>query len=402
MVQQDNFAVEQFMDQYEHSIKFNMGETCCNSLSVNEVIDLASENGANGSQLKRGIIDSLFSKRLTYGNISGSEDLKHEIARLYNTNNDGSLLIGPKNIVITNGAIGANFLTFYTIVDRNDHIIVVDPSYQQLSSVPGVFTSKRTDVDLLRLNFEDDYLPNLDNLRLLVKPGKTKLVVINNPNNPTGAVWGDDVMKEVVSICEEHDIYLLCDEVYRPLFHSVTMPPSSVINFGYEKCILTSSMSKAFSLAGLRLGWIVSRDKSFIEGAMAKRDYNTISISVVDDELATFALKNHDTILKRNYELCRNNLKLLENFIDSSKGLIEWVKPRGGSTAFVKVTIPGINTYEMCCELADDYQCLVVPGEVFGKDKSGFLRIGFGNSQDDLKGGLSVLKKYLQDKEFWP
>lgn len=399
MVKQDIFGVEQFMDAHETNINYNMGETCCYSLSIEELMNLIKEedHSFNIQEQRNKMADDILNTRLTYGAIRGSDRLKTEVAKLYN-NEDTE--ITPNDIIITNGAIGANFLTFYSLVDTGDHVIVVDPSYQQLSSLPQVFSSGKANVDLLTLTPEEKYIPNVNKLSELIQPGKTKLVVINNPNNPTGAVIPDNILEEIVELCKNHDIYILCDEVYRPLYHSIEKVPKSILQFGYDKCISTSSMSKAFSFAGLRLGWVASKNKEFIEDALNKRDYNTISVSTTDDYLASFALSHYKTILKRNYKLCTSNLELLEDFINNSKGLILWVKPQGGCTAFLRVNIPGLNTYEMCTQLATSYGCLIVPGEVFG-GRPGYLRVGFGNSYEDLKGGLEIFSKYLSEKGYY-
>lgn len=380
MVFQEDFAVEQYMDQYETGIRYNLGETCCHSLSIEDI----SKLGNTGT---KSLVDELISTRLIYGHIKGSKELKQGISKLYPESG-----LDTSNIVVTNGAIGANFLTFYGIVDKDDHVIVVDPSYQQLSSVPKMFGGN---VDLLKLRFEDSYLPNLKELAEKVTK-KTKLVVINNPHNPTGQVWSNEILKEIVDICSKNDCYLLCDEVYRPLYHTVT-GIKSILNFGYEKVISTSSMSKAFSLAGLRLGWIATHDAALANNLHSKRDYNTISISMIDDLIATYALNNYEAILDRNHKLCDRNLKLIDKVIEDSNGELDWVRPKAGATCFIKVTNKNINTMEMCKDLAENYLVLTVPGEVF--EHPGFIRVGFGNSYEELEGGFKIILKYLNDKK---
>lgn len=396
MVVQEDFLVEKFMDKHEKFVKFNLGESCCYSLSPNDLLDLIHEK--DGDKISRKVRNELehkfFEQRLTYGDIFGSLELKRAIVLLYDDKG-----ISEENVIITNGAIGANFLTFYTLVNPDDHCIVVDPSYQQLSSVPKVFSGNSFNVDNFSLEFGDGFLPDLGKLERLIRPGRTKLIVINNPNNPTGVVWPNEILSRVVALCQEHGIYLLCDEVYRPLFHTASTSPDSIIKFGYDKTISTSSMSKAFSLAGLRLGWIVSKDKIFLDSAKSKRDYNMISISMLDDLLARVALRYASLILERNYELCKKNLAMLEAFVNESKGLIKWIKPTGGSTAFIKLNCPNISTMSLCEELALK-GCLLVPGEVFN-GRSGFVRVGFGNSEEDIKGGLKILKEYLKEKGLW-
>lgn len=381
MVAQEPFAVEQFMDKYETNIQHNMGETCVDSLSMSQILEHLPESH------RAAAAKSLLDTKLTYGHIRGSPQLKSAIALLYGDD------ILPEHIVVTNGAIGGNFLVFYTVVNPGDHVLVVDPSYQQLSSVPRMFGGN---VDPFELRYDDAYMPDLNKLDKLIATKKTKLLVINNPNNPTGCVWENDTLEAIVEMCQKHGTTILCDEVYRPLFHLENGSEiKSIVSFGYENTISTGSMSKAFSLAGLRLGWIVSKNKQFLEGFWEKRDYNTISVSILDDSMATLALQNADTILARNHRLCQTNLDVIELFVKASNGGVLWVRPRGGSTCFIRVN-NGVNTLKMAEDLAENHGTLVVPGEVF--EKPGWLRVGFGNSARNVKEGLDVIAQWLQNQ----
>lgn len=371
MPYQEDFAVEQFMDKYETSIVHNMGETCCYSLNLDEVYQLTGEKFSFDGTV-----------RLTYGSIKGSEELRSLVAAMYSNE---SIKLTKDNVLITNGAIGANFLVNYTLVGPNDHVICVDPTYQQLNSVPKMFGA---DVDLLELKREDGWTPNLSNLEDLIKPN-TKLVVINNPNNPLGSVIPTEQLKKVAALCKRHGIYVLSDEVYAPLFHSCS-PPQSFCQL-YSRGIITGSMSKAYSAAGLRLGWIVSQDVQLLKDAASRRDYNTISVSQVDDHIACYMLRNRKAILERNLKLCKENLETLESFVASSEGRFSFVvKPLGGAVCLVSVN--GIeDTEKFCASLAEDYKVLCVPGEVFGRP--GSIRIGYGNSAKDLENALPILQQ---------
>ena len=142
----------------------------------------------------------------------------------------------------------------------------------------------------------------------------------------------------------------------------------------------------------------MTKDQDIIQKLYSKRDYNTISVSAIDDMLATVALSNYKHILARSYDICQTNLQILEKYIDSTP-LLSWVKPKGGSTCFVKVNIDNIDTMDMCVELVEKYKTLIVPGEVFD-NKKGYLRIGFGNSTQDIKQGLARLSEYFESKGY--
>lgn len=376
MVKQEPFGVEQFMDKYETSIKYNMGETCVDSLKMNQIVP-ESEQAA--------LAKTLLDTKLVYGHIRGSPELKKEIVKLY----DDSVTVD--DVVITNGAIGANFLLFYSLVEKDDHVLVVEPSYQQLSSVPRMFGAR---VDTFKILPEKDYLPDIVSLEEQILTNRTRLLVINNPNNPTGCVWDNDTMEQIVKICQKHSVTLMCDEVYRPLYHEAKSTKSAVC-FGYRNAVSTGSMSKAFSLAGIRVGWIVTKNAELIEAVCEKRDYNTISVLMVDDKLATIALQNKESILQRGHELCRRNLDAIERAIKDLNGVLLWKRPRGGSTCFVKIVAP-INTLALAEELAEKHGVLMVPGELF--NDPGSVRIGFGNSERDIEEGFRIMLQVIQQR----
>lgn len=375
MVKQEPFYLEQFVDKYETSVDITLAETCSCAVSINELQTLT------GAELD---IEKIMDKPLNYGWIFGSDELKTEISKLYKT-------INKDDIVITNGGIGANFLSFYSIVEPGDHVIVIDPSYQQLKSLPKLFGAE---VDLWKLKEENNWLPDIEDLKLLIKPN-TKLIVLNSPNNPTGSFFSIDYMNKIVEIAKKNDLFILSDEVYRPLFHSIPNDeiPKSIVDL-YDKGISTGSMSKAFALAGLRLGWIISKNKPFINDCLNKRDYNTISVTPINDIIATFALSNKELLLKRNCNLCKHNLEIIKNSIKDSDGKLELKIPKSGTTCFIKI-VNIKDTNKLCLDLIEKYRTLFVPGETFGYP--GYLRVGYGSSTRDVTSGMKVLLNYLKN-----
>ncbi|ODV77192.1 PLP-dependent transferase [Suhomyces tanzawaensis NRRL Y-17324] len=383
MVHQPPFLVEQFMDKYESGIAHNMGETCVESLSVADLQRLTHTD----------LTPQILAAKLTYGDIRGSDALKAAIALVYNAN--GADRVAPDHVVVTNGAIGANFLAFYSLVAPGDTVIVVDPTYQQLSAVPGMFSGNQANVIPWKLAYDDGFQPRLDDLRSLVEQHRPRLVVINNPNNPTGVVWNDASLQGIIDICRPHGVRILCDEVYRPLFHSVPASPRLIVQFGYEHAISTSSISKAFSFAGLRVGWIVCPSAAIRSDLWEKRDYNTISVGVLDDLVAAHALQHAQVLLERSYRICVRNLAVIDEFIRSSNGAYSWVRPAGGSTCFIRINAD-IDVDKMCQDLAQSHATLAVPGSVFGKQWTRFVRIGFGNNPEAIQRGLAELHRWVQ------
>jgi len=335
MVKQEPFLLEQFADKYELSVDHTLAETCCSAVSIADLEAITQEKLD---------LEPIIKKKLGYGWITGSDALKSQISDLYES-------VNPEDIVITNGGIGANFLSFYSLIEKGDHVIVVDPSYQQLSSLPKLFGAE---VDFLKLRLEDQWQPNVEELKSLVKPN-TKMIVLSTPNNPTGAFVSIEDLNKIINVAKDHNLFILSDEVYRPLFHSVDEKdtPKSIADL-YEKGISTGSMSKAFAMAGLRLGWIVSKNKEFIEDCLCKRDYNTISVTPINDMIATFALSHKEKLLERNAKLCKHNLSLIEDFVERSNGKLSLISPKAGTTCFIKVN--GVeNTEQLCLDLIHDY-----------------------------------------------
>ncbi|GME94753.1 catalytic activity protein [[Candida] boidinii] len=390
MVYQEAFELEQFMDDYETKVDYSTAETCCASLTIKDIEELSGN--------KFDYENEVLNKKLSYGDIRGSPSLLNTLTEFYTEGNDSKneygAKINPADFVITNGAIGANFLTLYALVGPGDHVIVIDPIYFQLQSTPKMFGAE---VDILNLKFENDFEIDVAAIAKLVK-SNTKLIIINSPHNPSGIFLTDDKLLQIVDVAKQHGIYILCDEVYRPLYHSIPIEenPRSIVNL-YEKGISTGSLSKAFAAAGTRLGWVVSKDQEFIKQCYIRRDYNIISVSLLSDSIANYILQNRKYVLKRNYELCQNNLKILDEFITKNSKYLSYVKPKSGTTAFVKVSSNGkFTTLDMCIELIEKYKVMFVPGETFGHP--GFIRIGYANSITDLTKSLEGFQIFLNDK----
>lgn len=344
------------------------------------------------------------SRKLTYGSILGSDVLRERVAALYAQPEDAvERTLPASNILITQGAIAANFLLLYTLLGPQDHVVCVHPTYQQLYGVPQ---SLGAEVSLWKLKEDHGYVPYVEELPRLVK-SNTKLIILNNPNNPSGAAIPEPVLRSVVEFAKARDIIILCDEVYRPLFHSLPdgeVAPPSILSFGYDKTISTSSMSKAWSLAGIRLGWIASRDKSIIDAVAAARDYTTISVSQLDDQVASYALSDavRPGLLARNLRLARTNLQMLDEFVRKHGSVCRWVKPTAGTTAFIQFTHQGkpVDDEAFCLDVLNKTKVMFLPGQKcfgHGEDFGGYVRIGYVNETAVLKEGLDQLGKYVDE-----
>ncbi len=369
-----DFGVEMWMNAYENDCTHNLAETCVRSLTVEELLDLSGK--------REETLEQLVQTRLTYGDIPGSPRLRQAIAGLYQA-------MSPERVTITNGAIGANALTMLTLVEPGDRVISVLPTYQQHYSIPESIGAQ---VDILQLREENGWLPDLDELRGLVKKagGKVQLININNPNNPTGSVMEEPMLREIAGIAREAGAWLLCDEVYRGLCHQGDPYTASVADL-YEKGISTGSMSKVYSLAGLRLGWIAG-PRELTERLERQRDYHIISVGRLDDLLASVALESREAISARNLGICREGGRLLAEFV-AGEPHISYVKPKGGTTAFLRYDLP-MESAELCRRLQEETGVMLLPGSAL--DMEGYLRIGYCNDPGITEAGLARFGEWLR------
>ncbi|KAI5371223.1 Putative aminotransferase, class-I, pyridoxal-phosphate-binding, aminotransferase, class I/classII [Septoria linicola] len=391
------FAVEQWMDEYETKCKFNIAETCCHSISINELVELSENKNIKPADL----ID--LADPQTYGEIRGSTALRENLSRLY-SGKVGTPLT-PEGVLITPGAIAANHLVLYSLLSPGDHVICHYPTYQQLYSIPE---SLGAEVSLWKSDPSNKWLPDFEDLKSLIKDN-TKLIIINNPQNPTGQILPKSLLHKMIEFVQPKDITIMADEVYRPIFHGIAPMdpefPPSLLSLGYKNTVVTGSMSKAYSLAGLRVGWIASRNPELIEKFASTRDYTTISVSKIDQAIAAFAL-GPDTIhalLGRNIPLAKANVEILEKWIVKHDEFASWTKPVAGTTAFVKFERDGkrIDSKKFCRDVQEKTGVMLLPGDVgFGVEEfKGYVRFGFVCETKVLKEGLDALRVYMR-KEF--
>ncbi|MHA1367333.1 MAG: aminotransferase class I/II-fold pyridoxal phosphate-dependent enzyme [Candidatus Heimdallarchaeota archaeon] len=361
----DDFLVELFMDEFEMDVEINIAETCVDPFTLEEFLKLMD---------REDFFEEFKSTKLTYGFINGSPELRGGIANLYDT-------MKADNILITGGAIGANFLTFYSFVEPGDTVISIFPAYQQLYSTAR---SLGADVKL------EQWEPNLDVLNSLVDK-KTKMIVINNPHNPTGYMFDNDLLKKICEIAEDANAYVLYDEAYKGLYINEEDNVTSIVDT-YDKGISTGSFSKSLSLTGLRLGWIAAKKEIILE-CVKRRQYTQISNGVIDDALAALAMEKVDRIFKRNNNIVRTNFKILSDWI-TNEPLIDWVPARVGSVGFMKLNLD-MPSEEFCRKFVEEKSTFLVPGTCF--ELEGFLRVGFGNNTKVLKAGLLRLTEFLDE-----
>ncbi|MDO4561482.1 MAG: aminotransferase [bacterium] len=366
------FKVEEWMNLNETKAKYNIAETCVDSVTLEELFRLAGRD-------RREFFEKLSERRMTYGEIFGAAELKEAISGLYRT-------VGADGVVTTHGAAGANHLTLYSLVEAGDAVVSVMPTYQQLYSIPESYGAR---VRVLKLQKTEGFQPNLDRLRTLVNE-KTKVICINNPNNPTGALMPEETLRGIVEIARGVGAYILCDEVYRFLTQEEGYPES--IADLYEKGISVGSMSKVFSLAGLRLGWIATRSEEAMREILLHRDYDTISCGLIDEALAAVALEAKEALIARSRRIVRENLAILDEWV-AKEPRFSYVKPQCGTTALLYCDAD-IPSEEFCARLLAETGAFLTPGSCF--DEEHCFRIGYACDKEELKAGLAKLGEFVK------
>lgn len=366
-----NFGVEEWLNVWENDAVYDIAGSSIASFTLDEIIRI------DGKTTPETFFAELLKTKMNYGWIEGSPAFKEEVSKLYQK-------VPPENILQTNGATGANFLALYALIEPNDHVIAMHPSYQQLYDIPK---SLGAEVSFWEIDENNDWLPHLEDLKQLIRPD-TKMICLNNANNPTGTILDEAMLKEIVALAREVGAYILVDEVYAPLEEGVVVP--SIVDL-YDKGISTNSLSKTYSVPGIRVGWTASNHE--IADIFRKyRDYTMICAGVFDDYLAVHTLKNKVAVLARNRKIVQDNLAILKNWV-AAEPRVSLVLPKHVSTSFIKLDIP-MDVEEFCVNLLKDTGVLLVPGTRF--DTPGHARLGYCAHTDTLNNGLAKLSDYLR------
>lgn len=334
--------------------------------------------------------------------MKGSNPLRENLAALYSARTQG---ITPDDILITNAGIDANHIVLTALLEPTDHVICHYPTYEQLFQLPRSFGAE---VSLWRADPSNKWKLSIDELKSMVKDN-TKMIIINNPHNPSGAVIPKSQLEQIVEIAEEKNIIIMSDEVFRPVFHSIRpsddeFPPSAT-NLGYQKVVVTGSMSKAYGLPGIRVGWIASKSQEIIAACHKMRYYTTTCVSQLNEVVAAEALSDRciHALLARNIENCQTNVEAWQNFIDNHNWGCSWTRPTAGTTAMVKFHKMGkpVDDEQLCLQLEQKASISLIPGSVCFGDRSDFrghVRIGLGLDPTKVKNGLVALAKFMEEE----
>ncbi|MBA3956803.1 MAG: aminotransferase class I/II-fold pyridoxal phosphate-dependent enzyme [Parachlamydiaceae bacterium] len=367
------FKLEEFWKKYEFTAPYLL---CCSdaeSWKLSELIELADPESKQ-------LWESL---SLGYTESPGLPLLRQEIANLYSQ-------IDSEKIITFAGAEEGIYCVMRTLIEPGDHVIVIDPCYQSLKTLPETFGAHVTSV---QLDFGNKWRLELEELEKVFLPN-TKLLVINYPHNPTGAILDKHVFDGLIELARKHGTYIFCDEVYRYLEIEEKDRLPSVADV-YEKGITLNVMTKAFGLAGLRIGWIATQDSDLLQKVSSYKLYTSICNSAPSEILALIALRAKDKILQRNRQILLRNFEVLDAFMKRHQNLLSWIPPQGGTMAVLKLLIP-VSVEKFSEELVEKTGVLIMPGSVF--DLSGnFFRIGLGRK--NMIDVLDRLEQFLKQNE---
>ncbi|RMJ19949.1 hypothetical protein CDV36_000358 [Fusarium kuroshium] len=366
------FKIDDWIRVYGANSRFGLEGSYASALSINDLQKLSTDPTLE--VVNRHV-------ELSYGSFEGSLELRQGIAALHSSEESK---LTADNVIITPGSIMANYLVLDTICQQGDHVICQYPTYGQLYLVPQF---NGVDVSLWKMDEENGWLPSIDELESLIRPN-TKAIILNTPNNPTGAILKEDLLSKVIKVASSRGIFVFSDEVFNPLVFTSPKPPS-LVTLGYERSVATGSLSKAFAIPGIRLGWIVTKNEKLMQEITTKRDFTTIAVSRLDDSVASFALNPAvmPKVMERNLSLCQESVLILEDFVERNKTRARWVKPEGSGMAFIRILNSDgepVNDAEFCKKLKEEEGiCLVPGGHCFGEgdtgDFKGYLRITLGN-----------------------
>jgi aspartate/methionine/tyrosine aminotransferase len=364
----NDFALERFFARWEFTARVLLCASDVEGWPMAELLALADEGD-------RRRWDEL---RLGYTESPGLPELRAEIASLYER-------IEPDQVLVFSGAEECIFGLLNVLLGPGDQAVVVRPAYQSLAEVA---TAAGAEVARVDLHEDAGWRLDPEEVRSALRPN-TRLILLNEPHNPTGGLSDRATFDRIVELAAESGAHLVVDEVYRFLeFDPADRLPTGAD--ALENGVSIGVMSKSFGLAGLRIGWVATRDRRLLERLAAFKDYTTICNSAPSEILALIALRARDRVLARNRAIVEANLPLLDAFFERWAGTVEWVRPRGGSTAYPRLLAP-LPVDRFAEELVRETGVLIMPGTVFG-DRQNHFRMGYGRTS--LPGALADLEKY--------
>ena len=366
------FLLDHWLNKYQSStsrIQFHLGSSTGPPWTVKELLSLIPSD----EQQK------LLDMYLLYSESQGADELREAIGEM-----EG---VPAEDVLVLTGASEALLILFFIGAEPGDNVIVPLPCFPTMAALPRSFG---IETRRYHLRPERQYRIDLDEIAALVD-ARTRVLLVNSPHNPTGSTLTDEDIDSLYDLAQAKGIQFVCDQVYHPIYRgrataSATRLPNATV---------LGDLSKALSLSGLRIGWIVERDRERMAAYVNARQYFTITNSPLTESLATIAVRNRSAIWQRTFEVASANLKLLDQFFAESAAVLSWVRPAGGMTAFPWVN-SGVNSRSFCEELAAQ-GVLLAPGDCF--EMPSHFRLGFGAlDQERFASALRQISEYIHLK----
>jgi aspartate/methionine/tyrosine aminotransferase len=341
------FLLDAWLDQYEHHTEFNLAASTGPAWTVSEILALANEETRH----------RFLNHKLVYSRPAGADSLREAIAEMQR--------VPVEAVQIVTGASEALVVLMWLAAEPGANVIIPLPAFTTFSALPE---SLGLETRFYHVRRENGFRIDIDEIKRLADP-KTKLILINSPHNPTGATISDSEMEALHYFTAERGIQLISDEVYHPIYHgrqtksAARLPHATVI----------ADLSKAFSIAGVRTGWMIEHDAQRRQQYWNARAYFSISNTTTGEHLAEIAIRNRDAVLGKTQESATRSLKLLDGFIAEHRDVLDWIPPQGGMTAFPWL-VSGENARAFC-QGATEHGILLAPGDCF--DVPSHFRLGF-------------------------
>ncbi len=365
------FKLERYFAQYEFAVKYLLSASDCEALGMRELLAMADAECL-------GLWEQL---QLSYTESQGLPQLREEISLQYpQLSAEHVLILAPEEGI---------FIAMNTLLAPGDHMIAIAPAYQSLHAIA---TSRGVHVSSWHVRpTESGWHLDMDELAGMITSG-TKLLVVNFPHNPTGYLPTPGEFSAIMSVAEKHGLRVFSDEMYRMLEYDTQQRLPSICTLpGHERAVVLSGMSKSFALPGLRIGWLVTRDRQAIQQWLSFKDYTTICSSAPSEILALIALRAQTHIVQRNLEIVRANIVIAERFCSEFPHLFRWRQPNAGSVAFVEWLGEG-PVEALCQSVLDQKGVMIVPGSLFDVAE-GYFRVGLGRRHFDE--AIAKVREYL-------
>lgn len=374
------FGVEEWLNPMDSLAEVNLGSSCVKAITMDELFRTTEQDEA--AFLKEMETMSL---HYHHGDATGSPRVKAAVAGIYPKGD-----VSPDQVMMVHGGTGANDIVLMGLLEPGENCVVIKPSYQQHYDIPK---SVGIETRIYQLVEDNDFDIEFDKLEALCDEN-TKCIVLTNPNNPIGKTFGGDVLAQIVETAKKFDAYILCDEMYRGMSEEY-MP--SIVDYGYDKAISVSSLSKMFSMAGTRIGWIVCKDEEVYQEFKTRRSYNTICCGIIDEIIASIALENYEKMWARARSILAPNKKIVQEWVAKQPHLTLFSDPMG-TTCLVKYDYD-VDSETLAKDAMDEDKILFVPGDYF--DMPNTIRIGYGAFGDPQKliDGLARFETYLKKWE---